>query len=249
MKPFLTISFLCLLLISCQNKPKEIQAQTNGKTTVDFSPTVAIETPKPSSFQEAVHRVKVLEILDADPYSYLNVSEGTETYWIAIRKQEVEIGNEYYFSKGLLKTGFESKTHQKTFDKLYLVSKLVALDHSKTAVSKSTSDKKFVIVNDPPSTDTAGVVPISELLEHKESYAGNHIIIHGTITKINPEIMNRNWIHIKDGTADDYDLVVTSSELFNVGETVTISAHVVLNKDFGAGYSYPLILENAKAIH
>lgn len=248
MKPFLLISCLSLLLLSCQNKPKVIQAESQTNTTVDFTPTVPIQTPKSLSFQDQVHRVKVLEVLAADPYSYLYVSEGTDSYWIAIRKQEVSIGEEYYFANGLLKTGFESKTHNRTFEKLYLVSKLMPLDHSKTQMTQDTTEKNFVIINDSPSPDIEGVIPISQLIEHKESYAGNHVIIHGTITKINPEIMNRNWIHIQDGSADDFDLVVTSAELFKVGDLVTLSAHVVLNKDFGAGYSYPLILENAKAI-
>jgi hypothetical protein len=53
--------------------------------------------------------------------------------------------------------------------------------------------------------------------------------------------MNRNWIHLKDGSMDDYDLVVTSNEDVPVGSKVTIQADVVLNKDFGAGYKYELI--------
>ena len=56
--------------------------------------------------------------------------------------------------------------------------------------------------------------------------------------------MGRNWIHIKDGSKDDYDLVITSNTFVKEGSMITIKATVTLNKDFGAGYKYDLILEN-----
>ena len=56
--------------------------------------------------------------------------------------------------------------------------------------------------------------------------------------------MKRNWIHLQDGSKDDFDLVVTSNAFVPEGTIVTIKAKVVLNKDFGAGYRYDLILED-----
>ena len=60
--------------------------------------------------------------------------------------------------------------------------------------------------------------------------------------------MGKNWIHLKDGSQDDFDLVITSDALVDVGSVVTIKAEVVLNKDFGAGYKYDLILENGSIV-
>lgn len=56
--------------------------------------------------------------------------------------------------------------------------------------------------------------------------------------------MERNWIHLKDGTKNDFDLVVTSDTFVPEGSIITVKALVSLNKDFGAGYTYDLILEN-----
>jgi hypothetical protein len=39
--------------------------------------------------------------------------------------------------------------------------------------------------------------------------------------------------------------VVTSKQTAAVGDKVTISGLVVINKDFGSGYSYPLLIEEA----
>jgi hypothetical protein len=60
--------------------------------------------------------------------------------------------------------------------------------------------------------------------------------------------MNRNWIHIKDGSKDDYDLVITSDTYVAEGTVITMKALVTLNKDFGAGYTYDLILEDGVLI-
>jgi hypothetical protein len=56
--------------------------------------------------------------------------------------------------------------------------------------------------------------------------------------------MDRNWIHLQDGSKNDFDLVVTSNSFVAEGAKVTLQGTVALNRDFGAGYRYDLILEN-----
>ena len=60
--------------------------------------------------------------------------------------------------------------------------------------------------------------------------------------------MDRNWIHLKDGTADDYDFVLTSKVSVPVGHSVTFEGLITTDKDFGAGYIYELIMEDAAPI-
>jgi len=57
--------------------------------------------------------------------------------------------------------------------------------------------------------------------------------------------MNKNWIHLQDGTKDndDYDLIITSNVGTKVGDVITIKGKVFLDKDFGHGYFYKLIIE------
>jgi hypothetical protein len=61
--------------------------------------------------------------------------------------------------------------------------------------------------------------------------------------------MGRNFVHVQDGTGDakagTNNLVVTSKQTAAVGDKVTISGVVVVNRDFGSGYSYPLLIEEA----
>jgi len=74
--------------------------------------------------------------------------------------------------------------------------------------------------------------------------------VRGQVAKYNPEIMERNWVHLQDGTEFDgkYDLTVTSVEPFEVGQVITVEGILALNKDFGYGYEYELLLEKATQI-
>ena len=108
------------------------------------------------------------------------------------------------------------------------------------------SDTKIEVEADQPQTKES--IKISELVNNKTKYNGKEVLITGKCTKINANIMGRNWIHLKDGSKDDFDLVITSSDVVKEGETVTMSGIVVLEKDFGAGYKYDLIIELGKVI-
>ena len=59
--------------------------------------------------------------------------------------------------------------------------------------------------------------------------------------------MGKNFVHVQDGTGDatSNNLIATSKQTANVGDQVTISGVVVVDRDFGGGYSYPLLIEEA----
>ena len=86
-------------------------------------------------------------------------------------------------------------------------------------------------------------ITIAELVANPSNYEGKFVIISGECTKINANIMGLNWIHLIDGTKDDFDLVITTKESVRKGAKITIRAKVALNKDIGAGYVYDILLE------
>jgi hypothetical protein len=156
---------------------------------------------------------------------------------------DAKVGETYYYVGGDLKTNFKSNSLDRVFDELYLVGNLVSSNHGNLPeVNTSSSSNSDNI--ETKTVHSQGSVKISDLVKNAQQYEGQKVQIDGVCTKINLGIMNRNWIHLKDGSMDDYDLVVTSNEDVPVGSKVTIQADVVLNKDFGAGYKYELILEN-----
>jgi hypothetical protein len=66
--------------------------------------------------------------------------------------------------------------------------------------------------------------------------------------KFSGGIMNRNWVHIQDGTKDNgkFDLTVTTQDSVKVGDVVIFEGKIALNKDIGAGYFYEILMEDAK---
>jgi hypothetical protein len=93
-----------------------------------------------------------------------------------------------------------------------------------------------------------GCIKIADLLANKKSYSGKIVKVTGKVTKFNPQIMGKNWIHIQDGTEYEggFDLTITTNHAASVGETVTFEGKIELNKDFGYGYIYAVIMEEAK---
>ena len=88
---------------------------------------------------------------------------------------------------------------------------------------------------------------IASIYQDKSALSGKTVSAQGKVVSVNNDIMRRNFLHIQDGTGDatSNDLVVTSQQTANVGDQVTISGVVILNRDFGSGYSYPLLIEDA----
>jgi hypothetical protein len=88
---------------------------------------------------------------------------------------------------------------------------------------------------------------VASLNQNKAALAGQTISAQGKVVKVNNGIMGRNFIHVQDGTGDanSNNLIITSKQTASVGDQVSISGIVVLNRDFGSGYSYPLLIEEA----
>ncbi len=261
MKRNIKVIYLSLALIAiaaCNGKPKEIAPSKS-----DPGSSGIFESENPSGSMEGdipsdVHRVVVEEVLPTDQYQFLRVREGNDEYWIATMIQGIEVGKSYYFKNGVLKTDYENKEYQRVFKRMYLVSNIVEAGHGSKMQGAGSGMKSNVESNAKSGIhriprkygriEIEGSLPIAELIAHPEKYEGKRIQISGECVKLNPNIMGRNWIHLKDGSKDDYDLVITSQDICPEGEVATFEGSVALNKDFGAGYRYELIVEDGKLI-
>lgn len=97
-------------------------------------------------------------------------------------------------------------------------------------------------------TKAEGGYTVEDLYAKKSELGGKQIALRGRVVKYNSGIMGKNWLHLRDGTGAEgsNDLTVTTSEPAAVGDTVLIQGTVAVDKDFGAGYRYGLIVEDAK---
>lgn len=94
---------------------------------------------------------------------------------------------------------------------------------------------------------------VSEIFDKAKDLSGQKVRVKGKVAKYNAGIMGKNWIHIQDGTGDSaaktHDLVATTKErLASAGDVITIEGVVAADKDFGFGYKYSVIIEEASVI-
>jgi hypothetical protein len=96
----------------------------------------------------------------------------------------------------------------------------------------------------------ADTYTVGELYAQQGKLNKKKVVVRGKVVKVSAGIMGKNWIHLQDGTGDavkgNNDLVVTSQDLPESGEVVTASGILAKDKDFGGGYRYAVIVEEAK---
>lgn len=197
------------------------------------------------------HEVVVKEVLQSSGYTYLLVEEGQDEYWMAVARTEVKTGEKMYYEEGMEMVDFESKELNRVFDKILFIDmaskrpisnkdkKEAAISHTKANMQRLLDSIKISPVE--------GGVSIAELYNDAEKHKNKEVIVSGQVVKVNMDIMDRNWVHLMDGTkaGDRSDLTFTTKEVVKVGDTVTFKGTLAIDKEFGAGYVYPLIVEGA----
>lgn len=93
---------------------------------------------------------------------------------------------------------------------------------------------------------------VEEIFAKAKELNGTKVRIRGQVVKFNANIMGRNWLHLQDGSGDPmqntHDLVVTTTDELSTPKVITIEGVVTADKDFGAGYSYAVIVEESAII-
>lgn len=245
---FLKFSILVLFvaLVSCDSKPKVIEAENTGEASA--APIFSDEPGALQNLISAEHTVVVEEVLNTERYAYLRVKENDEEYWVAISKREIKVGEKYAFKGGLLKKNFQSKEYNRIFETLYLVSDFRELNtpQSENNTSGPTVNTQVADGEEPIKvTRVPGAIKIAEVVKNAAKYEGKAVKVTGKCMKINPMIMGRNWVHLQDGSGKDVELTITTNENIPIGHVVTLEGTIATNKDFGAGYKYDVIMEGA----
>lgn len=226
------IAVFGLLVIGCKEKGSYSKMDTPTNTSSDD-----------------LHKVVVKEVVDAGTYAYLNVTEDGNEYWMAIPNIPVTIGNTYYYNGGMVMEDFISKQLDKTFDFITFAEgireteEVVAVANEHVHSQESGITEELVPMEKIEKAKNG--ISLEELFTQQKSLSKKSIIVRGKVIKVNNGIMDKNWVHIEDGTQlnGERDLTITTQEIVKEGDIVTFKGNVVLNKDFGAGYVYDLIIE------
>jgi hypothetical protein len=221
-----------------------------------------------------VLRGKVLEKVDVSQYSYLKLATASGETWAAVQRSETKVGEEVGVANAFPMQNFESKELGRKFDVVYFGS-LAAPGQAAAAppaaaapaaapgpmgggaapasmaaqhegVAKGPTDVKVEKVT--KATGAEGRT-VEEVWSQREKLKGKPVAVRGQVVKFTP-VMGKNFIHLRDGSGDSgkqtHDVTVTTSDTVAVGDVVTAKGTIVTDKDFGSGYAYPVLIEDAK---
>ncbi len=205
---------------------------------------------------------EVAEVIQGSTYTYLKVKEKGNEKWIAVTRQDAVAGDVFYYDQELQMNNFHSKEIDRTFEIIYFVNNI-----SKTPLGTENegtmgamggmggmmgggqhSGKVNATQNSAIHLEKKdGELTIATVFANRNEYASKEFEIRGVVVKVNEQVMNKNWVHIQDGTADNgnFDLTLTTSDLPAVNDEITVKGKLTLNKDYGYGYSYEVIMEDA----
>ena len=191
---------------------------------------------------------EIVETMNAAGYTYVLLNTDSGKIWAAATETSVKVGQRVSVPTGELMTDFSSKSLNRTFDKIYFVSgiypegaleKAADQGHGKAGSSRT-------VVTDAHVEGVAkaeGGYTVEEILTRSSELNGQKVKVRGRVVKFTAGIMGTNWMHIQDGTPGD--LTITTDTLVVKGDLVMVEGILSENKDFGAGYVYPAIIEKA----
>ena len=238
---------LLLIVAACTDTAEE---------PADENPALAAPVP------EGMIRGTVLETMDAAGYTYVLLDTAAGQRWVATQQTPVAVGDVVQTNQGMAMQNFTSQSLNRTFEVIYFSGALQNL-------SATTLSAGHPATGLPPGHPTTTAAPaaagtivadsavaaveegkdIAWVYANKDSLAGQPVSLRGKVVKYNANILGTNWLHIQDGSGsaaeDSNDLLVTSAAEVAVGDTVVVTGKIVLDKDFGAGYSYPVLIEDA----
>jgi hypothetical protein len=199
---------------------------------------------------------EVAETMDASSYTYLRVKSAKGDVWVATAKIPVKVGEKVVVPLESEMRDFHSPALKRDFPVIYFVTAVrregepapppMAVGHGMGSAPAAPQVPVKVERVAPP----AGGSSVADVWANRATLAGKPVTVRGTVVKFNGGILDRNWLHLQDGSgkaADGTnDITVTTDAVAKVGDVITVTGTVVLNKDFGSGYAYSLMLEQAK---
>jgi len=258
--PKSAVLILPLFLAACSDT--SVTAAPDGKTPAK-PPAVSAAALPGTVTQPDETSVKgtVLETIDAGPYTYLRLKTSSGEVWAAVNEAKLGVGAEVSVGHALWMANFESKTLNRKFERILFGTLMNEGDveglpagHPPTSASNPGAAAPAADLGDTKVEKAPGkdAKTVAEIWASKAALKGLEVVVRGRVVKFNPEIMGRNWIHLRDGSGSaekqDNDITVTTTDVVAKGDVVTLRGKVVLDQDFTAGYAYPVMLESARVV-
>jgi hypothetical protein len=264
-----------LTFTACSNQEDTKAPSTEAKkTAVAQEQKTAPQAPAPSMASASALSGTVVETFDGGGYTYIQFDTGTEQKWAAVGQTTVAVGDEVNLKPGPVMKDFHSRTLDRTFPEIIFSSGLTGANKAASTESnfgdalqgegmgmmppagamEQVSGGSMQAVT--PAQEVAidkvegeNGYTVEEIFTQAADLAGKTVKIRGKAIKVSANIMGKNWIHLQDGTgnpaANTHDLVVTSAGMPEKDSIIVLEGIVAKDKDFGAGYKYGVIIEEA----
>jgi len=247
------IAMISLALLAGCSEDKPAAKPEAIKPSAQTTPEAAQALPQAAPGKSGT----VIETMNVAGYTYVQVDTGKETFWAAGPHATVKVGDEVVVAEGTPMPNYHSKTLDRTFDMVYFVPAINVAGAEQPAgdmPADPLSTHKGRTVVETTDIDLSGITPaeggqtIADIFAGKAELAGKPVTIRGKVVKFSPNIMEKNWVHLQDGTGAEgsNDLTVTTSAMVKKGDTVVVSGTLITDKNFGYGYIYDVIIEDAE---
>ena len=198
---------------------------------------------------------KVTETMNASSYTYVQVDTGTNKIWAAANRFPVKVGDVVTVPESEPMVNFHSPTLNREFPVIYFAGS-IRVAGAKAEAGQLPEGHPVVSPKAKAAAviDFTGIKPAKDGKTVEQIYAssaklsGKSVKLRGKVVKYNGNILGKNWLHVQDGTGGPVtnDILVTTTAEAKVADTVLIEGKVALNKDFGSGYKYDLLIEDAQ---
>lgn len=226
-----------------------LQQNCLAETTHHQKPVNTSSTAQKST----IFKGKLISTLNSGGYTYAQIKTDDGNVWAAGPITSVKIGDQISFNGLMPMQKFYSKTLKRDFDVIYFVSTFTV--NGKSAASaplsktldphKNTNKSAHDLILKPFSKAKDGHT-IADVIKNKEKLIKQPIRVRGQVSKFTADVMGKNWIHIRDSSSKQQYLTVTTNSTVALNDIITVEGKLTLNKDFGYGYVYDVIIENAK---
>jgi hypothetical protein len=208
--------------------------------------TAAAPTAAPAADDATALGGTVVETMDSGGYTYAMLERDGKKVWVAGPQTKLAVGAKLAGLTGTLMAGFRSDTLARTFDQIYFVGGFGA---ATTAAADPHGTAPAAAPAEPiePVAPAPGGKTVAAIFTERAALNGKPVVVRGKITKLTTGVLGKNWIHLRDGSgaAGSNDLIVTTLAEPKLGDIVVVRGSVAIDKDFGAGYAYPVLIENA----
>ena len=210
---------------------------------IAFCVNAASAADQPASPQMPAVKGEVLEILEVESYTYLRLKTKDGETWAAVAKAPVKKGAQVTIENVMVMHKFESKSLKKTFDKVTFGT--LAGSGASTAAAKTAPVADVKV----PKAAGPNARTVAEIVTKRADLNNKTIEVRGKVVKYSQAVMGKNWVHLRDGSGSaadgSNDLLVTTKDETKLGDVVIAKGVVHTDKDFGAGYSYKVLVEDA----